>query len=61
VLSQLLFSSGPKLLKDSDPDRGGCWALVRKARDSSAVPSSLDQAYTLCQPFCCRILVPRCC
>lgn len=29
---QLLFSSGPKLLKDSDPDRGGCWVLVRKVR-----------------------------
>ena len=35
---QLLFSSGPKLLKDSDPDRGGCWALVRKA-SATAAPS----------------------
>lgn len=35
VIVQLLFSSGPKVLKDSDPDRGGCWALLRKVIEAT--------------------------
>ena len=46
---QLLFSSGPKLLKDSDPDRGGCWALIRKVQLPTVLPHLTQWTFISCR------------